>query len=727
MNQEKNLVDQLLKSFRMTLVNIKIYPVSSPLVEKQINELFSVLKQVLQEETILTISEVDNKIFINDKEYIGKDPVSIANITPIVQFFLQSGIKSITFKKEIDLEELKTILLALSIKKPKISTKDFILQVIKEKNIKNIAIDEVEYITITKSDQSVKSILNLISQPVSDLPELINLLGTSFNELDKIKDEKTKKNLTDAIIKYVSSLDINLIKELFIQPLPQKIEETGFKQQLFNNLTKQNVEEIFNEIITWCKQLKNSVKSETEYIEQLQNMKEFIKLVVNSPVSKLVPIEVFEELFKIGLIDALPEWILQQKEEKKSWIAQLEELLSTNEPAKLLQEKFITNLQENIEKLCIIGLDDKLDKLVYLMTENFSNPVVKLRQLASSAIENIAKQLNKFQKGKIAKNLVGNILKFIIKEQDDTIVKLQINTLEHSLACLIITDDYESFVEYAQQLLRFAEELSKVNSEKSKLIYSLIDKVYQQTEEFILQDLVEPKSSLDKIVWILTYIAEQGIDTILKAIMNTNKQQIVNVLLHILLSLKDQKQVIESVEELIVPQTPVHKLSKILEILPKLNYDFSRSLKKIYNYTNYANKIAILNYIQDNPTEENLLWLTSLLQTEEPQVLEYVVDIITSLEYKPAAEKIIKLLKTKDVDLKKRVCISIGMLKYPDGIKQLKKIVKSKKEPIDLRIAACWSLGNFITLPEVKSFFQNLAKKIKEPAIINVIQEVLKK
>ena len=250
MNQEKNLVEQLLKSFRMTLVNIKIYPVTSPLIEKQINELFSVLKQILQEETILTISEVDNKIFINDKEYIGKDPASIANITPVTQFFLQSGIKSITFKKEIELEELKIILLALSVKKPKVSTKEFVNQIIKEKNIKNVAIDEVEYISITKSDQSVKSILNIISQPVSDLPELINVLGTSFNELDKIKDEKTKKNVTDAIIKYVSSLDTNLIKELFVQPLPQKIEETGFKQQLFNNLTKQNVEEIFNEIIT---------------------------------------------------------------------------------------------------------------------------------------------------------------------------------------------------------------------------------------------------------------------------------------------------------------------------------------------------------------------------------------------------------------------------------------------------------------------------------------------
>jgi hypothetical protein len=725
MNQEKNLVEQLLKSFRMTLVNIKIYPVTSPLIEKQINELFSVLKQILQEETILTISEVDNKIFINNKEYIVEDPASIANITPVIQFFLQSGIKSITFKKEIELEELKIILLALSVKKPKVSTKEFINQIIKEKNIKNVAIDEVEYISITKSDQTVKSILNIISQPVSDFSELVNILGVSFNELDKIKDEKTKKSLTDAIVKYVSSLDTNLIKELFVQPLPQKIEQTGFKQLLFNNLTKQTVEEIFNEIITWCKQLKSKVENETEYIEQLQNLKEFIKLVVNSPVSKLVPIEIFEELFKIGLIDALPEWILGQKEEKKSWIAQLDELLSTNEPTKLLQEKFISNLQENIEKLCLIGLDDKLEKLVFLMIENFSNPVVKIRQLASSATENIAKQFVKFQKGKLAKNLVSNILKFLIKEQDETVVKLQIQTLEHSLCCLIITDDYESFVEYAQQLLRFAEELTKVNSEKSKLIFSLFDKVYQQTKDYILLDLTEPNNNINKIVWFLTYIAGQSIDTILSAIIQTTSQQIVNTLIQVLLSLKNQHQVIESIEELLVPQTPVNKLSKILDILPKFDYDFSNSLRKLYNYTNYANKVAILNYIQEKPTEENLTWLTSLLQTEEPQILQYLIDILTSLEHKPAAKKIMKLFKIKDIDVKKRVCISLGILKHLDAIKKLKKIIKSKKEPIDVRIAACWALGNFSTLPEVKSYLQSVSKKIKEPSILNVIQEVL--
>jgi hypothetical protein len=725
MSQEKNLVEQLLKSLRMTLVNIKIYPINSPLVEKQINDLFSILKQILQEETMLTISEVDNKIFVNDKEYIAKDPTSIANLAPITQFFLQSGIKSITFKKEIDIQELKTILLALSVKKPKVSTKEFINQIIKEKNIKNVAIDEVEYISITKSDQSVKSILNIISQPVSDLSELVNILGVSFNELDKIKDEKTKKSLTDAIIKYVSSLDTNLIKELFVQPLPQKIEQTGFKQLLFNNLTKQTVEEIFNEIITWCKQLKSKVENETEYIEQLQNLKEFIKLVVNSPVSKLVPIEIFEELFKIGLIDALPEWILEQKEEKKSWIAQLDELLSTNEPTKLLQEKFISNLQENIEKLCLIGLDDKLEKLVFLMIENFSNPVVKIRQLASSATENIAKQFVKFQKGKLAKNLVSNILKFLIKEQDKTVVKLQIQTLEHSLCCLIITDDYESFVEYAQQLLRFAEELTKVNSEKSKLIYSLFDKVYQQTKDYILLDLTEPNNNINKIVWFLTYIAEQSIATILSTILQTTSQQIVNTLVQVLLSLKNQHQVIESIEELLVPQTPVHKLSKILDILPKFDYDFSNSLRKLYNYTNYANKVAILNYIQEKPTEENLTWLTSLLQTEEPQILQYLIDILTLLEHKPAAEKIMKLFKIKDIDVKKRVCISLGMLKHLDAIKKLKKIIKSKKEPIDVRIAACWALGNFSTLPEVKSYLQTVSKKIKEPSILNVIQEAL--
>lgn len=732
MEISKQLFDQLLKSFRLALTNIKIYPLNSPIVEKQINDLYSIIKQLLQDNTFIVISEMDGKIFINENEYQSKDPTSISNITHIAQFFVQMGIKSITFKKELGIGELQDVLVALSTKKPKLTTKEIVMQVIKEKDIKNISIDEVEYITILKSDQTVKSILNKISQPVSDFPQLMNILGQSFSELDKIQDEKTKKDIVNTIAKYVSTLDINLVRELFLQPLPQKIEESGFKQQLFNNLTKQNVEEIFNEIINWCKQIRSESENEAEYVEKLQHMKEFIKLAVNSPISKLVPIEVFEELFKIGLIDALPEWLLQQKETRKSWIAELDELLSINEPTKLLQEKFITNLEDNIEKLCTIGLDDKIEKIISLMSENLANPVIKIRQLASSSLDTVSKKIYNYQKSKLAKNLVTNIIKFFIKEQDTTVVNQYLQILKNSLSCLVISQDYKSFIEYMQQLLLFAEEIQKVNPEKHKSIYLMVEKIYDETKNFILNSLLEENTeNVNYITQYLRYIAERSTDIIISAIVDNNNTQIINILTQLLVSMKNQQTVVKTIEEFLSPQTQSHKLVKIIQILDRFDYDFSNSLKQLYNYTTYANKIAIINYIQQKPTDENLSWLVSLLKTEESQVLEYVVDIITSLEYKPASEHLIPLLKTKNLDLKKRVCISLGLLKDTNSITKLKKIVESKPglftkgEPLELRIAACWSLGNFIMLPEIKKYFQKLANNEKDVAIANVAKEVL--
>ncbi|MCX8095846.1 MAG: hypothetical protein N3D74_06670, partial [Caldisericia bacterium] len=79
--QEELSINNLLKLFRLSLTNIKIYPITSPVVENQINELYNLLKQILQEKTFITISEMDGKIFINEEEYHSKDPISISNIT----------------------------------------------------------------------------------------------------------------------------------------------------------------------------------------------------------------------------------------------------------------------------------------------------------------------------------------------------------------------------------------------------------------------------------------------------------------------------------------------------------------------------------------------------------------------------------------------------------------------------------------------------------------------
>lgn len=732
--QNEIQIDNLLKIFRLTLTNIKIYPPNSPLVEKYINDLYSTLKQLLQENTFITISHLDSKIFINENEYRSKTPTLISNAAYISQFFTQAGIKSITFKKELTLTELKEFLITLATRKTHLYNKELLLQVIEERDIKSISIDEVEYVSIIKPDQTVKSVLEKINRPISDLAELVNVLGEVFSEFDNIQNEITKKSLLNALAKYTSSLDINLVKELFLQPLPPKIEQLGFKQQVFNNLTKQKVEEILNEVVNWCKQLRYQSENEVEYLEQLQHMRNFIKLVTNSPASKLLPIEIFEEIFKIGLIDTLPEWVIKQKEENKSWITEFDELLNSGNPTKLLQEKFLNNLQENIEKLCIIGLDDKIDKYIFLMSENLSNPVIKVRQLTSSALEDVSKQINKYQKTKIAKNLVNNIIKFLIKEQDITVLNKYLSTLENSLTCMITSNDYFLFAEYAKQLLYFAEELQKPSPEKSKFIHLLLNKIYDKTKDIIFDTLTSSQinqEQTESLLWFLKYIADKSIDTILQTITTINNQKIRQNLIKILTSINDQQLLIDSIKEFLTPQTASHKTAKIIEILDKIDYDFSNTLKSLYNYTTYANKVAILNYIQKHPTDENLEWLSSLLEIEESQIIEYLIDIITSLEYRFAGEKLLKLYKKlKNVDLKKRICISLGILKEPKAVNLLKKIILSKPgffkkgSPIELRIAACWALSNYKTLPEIKSFFEKLTNH-KEQTLSNLAKEIL--
>ncbi|MEN3013819.1 MAG: HEAT repeat domain-containing protein [Endomicrobiia bacterium] len=730
-------INNLLKSFRLSLTNIKIYPPTSPIVENQINELYGLLKEILKEQTFITISELDGKIFINDKEYYSKDPVSISNVNYLVQFFIQTGIKSITLKKELLFEELKNFIIAFTVKKPGISTKEIITQTIEQQNIKNITIDEVEYISVLKSDKTIKNIFRTISQPISNFTDLMNVLNSVFSEISKLQDEETKKKITSAVAKQLSGLNSHLLFDLLVNPLPPKFEELGLKQNIVNYLTKQNMEEIFNEIITWCKKLRSQTENETEYIKQLQNFKEFIKLVINSPISELVPVEIFEEIFKIGLIDALPEAIKQKKEEQKSWIAQLDEFLQIKEPVKLLQEKFLSNLQENIEKLCILSLDDKLENIINLMSENLSNPIVKLRQLAASSFNDISVQIAKNNKTKLAKNLTKKILEFLLKEKEETVLNQYFFSLENSLICLINSKDYESFTEYTKHLLLFAEETQKIEPYKSKLIYSLIDKIYNNTKEKILNHLVEEidKKTIDNIIWFLTYIGERACETLIETILTTTNQEIIFKLTDLIVSLKNQQEVIEYILKYLSPKTSQHKISKIIALAEKISFDFSETLKQIYPYMGYANKIAIINYIQQKNKEENLSWLSSLLNKEEEQVIEYIIEILTNLEYKKASENILKLINTKNKDLKKRVCIALGIMKEPKAIPKLKKIILSKKkfggllkgEDYDIRITAAWALGNFSTLPEVKIFFYKLLKNKKEPGLSNIAKEILDK
>lgn len=722
LNITSKSLELLIKSFRLTLTNMRMYPLTSALVEQPMKEFLTVVDELLKTLPYIAISEVDGKIFVNSQEFQSQEVTLSSHIKFLVQFFIQSGIKSLTFKQGVSQHEIKTVLLALSTKKPKVSTRDVVKQLLQEKNITTIVIDEIEVITVLHSEKEVKNILKQLSGSVNNLPDLMKVLGKVYNELDSIKDTKTQKDVENNIAKYISTLDPSIIRDLFSQPLPPKIEESGLKQMVLNNLTKSKVEDIFNDIITWVKELKRNSVNEIEYLDRLTNLKEFIKLIINSPVSKLVPIEIFEELFKIGMIDILPEWV-KNKEIKKSWITELDEILNTGDPTQLLQESFITSLSDNIEKLCTIGLDDTLTKVVEKMSENLKNPVIKIRQLASSSLNTISKQLTKYNKTKIASKLVSNLINLMLKEKDEVVLNQYFGTIKDCLLSLILSKNYSEFQSYGQQLIKYAIEILSESPKKSQAIYDLFYDIFDSTKEILSLDILsQSEENKSSILWFLNFVGEKANEKLLSILTTCDDPTLKRLILEIL---KSKKVVtVENIIKYLSAKTPSRQLNKILEILEEFDYDFSPQLKDVFVFTTYANKVSIINYFYHKPTQENVNWLIKLLENDEDsQVTEYVVDILTSLEIKSSVPVLVKLLKkTKSLELKKRICVSLGVLKEVESIDVLKKIIFSKPKffglvkglPMEVRLVSCWSLSNFIMLPEVKEFFVKLSKSSEE-------------
>ncbi len=224
---------------------------------------------------------------------------------------------------------------------------------------------------------------------------------------------------------------------------------------------------------------------------------------------------------------------------------------------------------------------------------------------------------------------------------------------------------------------------------------------------------------------------ENSIELMVSILTKTQNPTILKLILQIL---KSEPKVVDIIKNLLTPQIPSKDLHYLINIIQEFDYDFSKELISLYNFSTYANKIAIINYVQKFPNENNINWLVELLDEKEPQITEYVIDIITSLEIKSAIHKLIKLLNTKNIELKKRVCIALGVLKDVTAIPYLKKIVLATKkffglipaEPQEIRLVACWSLGNFILIPEVKNLFIKLSNS-KDTAISSAAKSILTK
>ena len=732
---DTDLLFKIIQLFRITLTNIRIYPPSSTLVEDPFNDLYNSLNEYFKNNPVLTLSEMNNNILINGEQFVSKDIKTLTHLNELSKIIKQKELNSITFKSGLTKDELKTFLEGLVLKKPNLKTKDFLEQIFSEKKFNHITIDEIEYIPAVKSDQQISKIFTCLNQSANNMTDVMSTLGEVYTLMDSIKEPSLYDKIQERIANYIANLDIGLLKDVIQNQLPPKIENSGLKDVVISSFTKEKLEEIFKEIVNWCKTLKEKVSSETEYLNQLNSLKNFLKKLLQSPISKLISIEVYDQLLNAGVLDEVPQWLEETKKQQQSILFQLDTLLE-KDSINLLESSVLLNLPEAVEKLCQLGLYDTLKKLVTKMIENFDNNLVDVRKITADTVYEFFKIMMKYRQDKIISQGSDIFLNKFEKEKEFNVYKIQNNVLSELCEYFISINNYEQAKNIIQLFKKISLQEFPSDAEKIKLVKQSIVNILDKTKDVFLTDLISLDVNKQALAtWFILTRGEESVSYLINLIKQTDDIRSRIIIANV--SKAFGEKTITEIKNNLNLGIPAKQLKNIIDILhvygEKYFQDFIPILEKIVIYVSYPVKYSIIRYLEKflNIKSAKTL-LIHLLHNPDNSIKQEIINIIYENKVIEASNELLNLLPNVDNDIKKEICTVLGKLKVKEAIPVLTKIAVSSPKLFgifpgidpDVRARACWALSNFLEFKNVKDTIKNLTKD-KNLSIKNFAKEIL--
>jgi hypothetical protein len=352
---------------RAAVLNQRMYPSGSPMVDRPISQVVQSLEPILQTSDRFTISCRQGKIFIKTRE------IPDAGLGPLLD---EHGLQSVTFLRGITAAEIGQLVLLLSKKKlPDGKTSEWL----EAQKVTHIQLDKVTVVEVMEGEIVMKKIDQIFAS-VRDFPGLMGSLRESYDMMDKLPDERSKQEVHDHMARKLSTLDPTVIRDLFENPLPKRMEDSGLRTAVLNNMTQEKVHDIFNEIGNWYRQVRDEATSDFEVVEQLNKFKSFLGKLLKAPASKKIPFSLYEEMLNKGLIDEIPPDI-EKKTEEESLAAQVDDILA-KPSEELLEPPLRDQLAPVLRKLCEVGLDDLAKRLMERIVENFAQQAALFRQVA---------------------------------------------------------------------------------------------------------------------------------------------------------------------------------------------------------------------------------------------------------------------------------------------------------------------------------------------------------
>ena len=696
-----------LSILRSAIVNARIYPKGSQMIEASLQGAHQAIDTCLQESPQLIVSDIQGKLCVNGKES--------AEAREFRSFLVQHDVQSLIFNKGITQDEITTLIEGLGKRKGQLEEHKHLGDWLKAHGAGHITAEELKFVAVQKGEVVVTQVLQLLEQSSGDMSSLVGALEEAQNLISQLPDEKSRKDVQKKMAHHLSGLPPYQLKELFESKLSESVEKSGLREEVAQTLSREKLEETLEEVHKWYEQIKQDSKSEMEVAEKLTGLKSFLGKILHSPASKTVSFALYEELLNVGLIEDVPSGV--QKGENSSLMAQVEQLLE-QPSASLLDPPVRQKFPEILKALCAMGKDEPLQKLSDKVMENVTNPAPLVRETAIKTLRSFGEILAANRKEKTYLSIVTQLHKMAETESAPEVYGEIVQFLQASAMELLVNWKFEESGLILATLRRHSREESPIGQKKKQAAAKALRDFSGRGLDVICADLNAPlKDRQNGAYRVLAELGEAAVEPLVEAIKRSTDPRARQAAIQAL------KRLGAVVKEPLLKQMNVgmaaDALVKLIPLLDDMtDASLLPTLSTLIQHPDAAVRREVLQLLMKVTDPKSKALMTALLDDPDAEIQTEAVRIVSDLKLPNIVAELIKRLMHVDPAVQEEMCIAFGRFSDRSAVPGLVQLLQSKSSfwkksnatTDTVRVRAIWALGQLLPNADAEKALQRACK-----------------
>jgi HEAT repeat protein len=702
--------------------NVRLYPPTSATITTAIEKLHLILLEIFEQEAPLIFAESEKSILICGKLLEQKDQER-SQVTTLLNILLNFGIRSISFNKGLEKEELAAFMELLS-KKPEVVKKEGDLpKIMAEKNILHIYLDQKVYVSMDK-DQEIIASLDIKDDEITQFlmsahPELANdpqklqemiknpewLLETFQAGLSQIMAQKGKlsnqqlseklKNLLALVDKATSPLEQN-DQENISQSIGKTI--ATMDSEIIQELSSQDIEQLFSGMLLQYIMFSalDEVKPEDKSVES--NISNALTSAGDSSSADGAGQENTDNQgtgsgsgsgsgFGSGSGDTAgsekTDYQKQLFDLKKKLIARIKDNSRPFMDAPLL---FV--LPKIIEQLVAQKEQETMEKIIIRLLADMLNQNADIRAQASKGLTEIIESFSPDRQSELIERVSGQLIDWIKLET--------VATPDYRKICLSLQKLLQDLIRQG----RFAESIpimdvfNDIHSrilEKNDAVRDISSEIIQNlaSEEYLtilFKGLnSNEKNKRNEASQILIKFGDVILSRLLDIIQEvSDSNERINII-HLIIAM-GQKAIPAIKDRINNKKAAWYYLRNMAYLLGNIGNETNvYMLQPLLLHENNKVRLEALKSIFQIGGKQRGPLLLSVLPKADDQFKLNIIETLGNAKCAEAVPNLLDMLKKRSllasqlqIDLQEKICIALGLIGSPEAISALSEIAESK-------------------------------------------------